>query len=46
VWGLANRRDQFPKTVAPGIDALNKVGESFWLNPFRRNVSRDFPECE
>jgi hypothetical protein len=46
VWGLADCRDQFPNAITPGVYALNKLGESVRLNPFRRNVSRDFPKRE
>jgi hypothetical protein len=43
---LANCRDQFPNTVAPGVDALNELGQSVRLDPFRWDVSRDFTERE
>src|SRR5207248_4467640 len=43
---LADCRDQFPNTVASGIYGLNELCESFRLDPFQRNVSRDFPQRE
>src|SRR5579885_137564 len=46
VWGLASRRDQLPNAAAPSVDALNELSECFRFGPFRRNVSRDFPQLE